>query len=520
MPKASTQPNLDYDNNEFIKSAGHDAFVNAIINDWCDELPHKIKLKDNFNTACWVFHNKTHHIYIGNRIFNDTRKGFDPDDYVAALVHHEMAHALWTCRDLDRINKLLKVSNIPFKLLNLFEDARIEDLWRSATDTRFDWESLDNSFEVDSPLSCFYALIYFEGERDKIETDVDVDLIYSYYTRTLNAPTTSDLLPILCDWIEEFGQETGDMPQTGMPSSNQKPDDENGNGGGSSEYGDLGYALEVMETGDLSAMESGCHVIDGNANEDDEGTPAGPSETESNNGTMRENKSNIGVSAELLRPEPLPLDERYIGRVAGQIKRVFDAPTRYKATNDPSRRINKRSLSGNKDVPMYARKEGVSSDKVKVNLILDCSGSMHGEPMDNATHIVAVFNQLALMQVIDCTVLLSYDNPEPYPAIQLPLDTETIATVAQAQCGGEGLEMCYQRHVKEMKQAKMNFIITDGDLSDGEIDKRFYQAQGIYTVGLYCGNIEHTSDLTRWFDKGIVRSDLDSLFSSMVFMLK
>jgi len=106
-----------------------EAYLRLVIKGLLDNEKYDIRMRRNFDTACWSFV-PPHLIFVGDQIFkNCTAK---PKAYYAeSYLVHEVGHSLFTERDLKAVNLALGASAIPFKLLNLAEDARIEWLMRS-----------------------------------------------------------------------------------------------------------------------------------------------------------------------------------------------------------------------------------------------------------------------------------------------------------------------------------------------------------------------------------------------------
>lgn len=500
--------------NDLIKSTSNSAFVDALINDWCDELKHNIKIKQSYGTACWAFHNNQHHIYIGSDIFNHVLRSADGEKYITALLHHELAHGLWTSRDLVDLSNLLNELEIPFRLFNLMEDARIEHKWRELTSQSFNWQSFEKVCEVNSPIDYYFSLIFFEGEAKPVSVDFDLVRIIEYYHKTINAKSSLDLVPILSDWINEFGDH--------VSANGDSPSPFSGSCGTGEDVGDLMNAVQVAESGSIEFLDEDSESVESGADElsSEKGHVGGKHKAHDVDNSYELSGSGFPYGHKLIRDYPIELNSSYANDMALRVRHSFRGKQAYKSTHKPSKRLNMRAMSGNKDLPMYSRKLNIVQSKVNVNLIIDCSGSMYYS-MKDATMIVSVFNKLVEKGVVNCNVILSSDDTEQYPVIKLPVEQKQVALIAEPQSGhGEGLADCFKANIAYMKAAKYNFVITDGDIVDGPIDKAYYQSRGVFTIGLYSGEDSHCEDLTQWFDIGIKRNDLDSLFSSLVYVLK
>lgn len=511
-----------------ITTEARRGMVMANVRGWCDSKRHNIKLKNGFETACWAYHNNQHHIYIGDAIFGAVKASADGAQYVKALLNHELAHAMWTDRDMASVKNAIDAGKVPFSLFNLFEDARIEHAWRKMTAKFFDWQSMNKPFDIVTPIQSFFAFVFFEGDVSKINWEGDIQLVGEFYQRCCDAKSTLDVIHICKDWIEVFGDDCGDLPD-GMPASmgetgEQSDDESQGEQDDEStqDEGDLIHAVIVSENASLGDLEDDAVQIQSTPSREVEGDgiSANTQDSESQN-LIKANEQLFTLEDDLMSDAPHGYDREYANLKAVQIKRVFYRKSRYRPSDKPSKRLNPKLLSGNKDVPMYRRKKLLAKDNLKVNLIIDCSGSMYGEPMQNANQVCATFNRLAQMGMIDCKVILSRSGISKYPNINLPVSDDTVDYIGNAAGGhGESLEQCFKAHLKDMQRAKYNFVITDGELTDGDIRKPLYQSRGIFTTGLYVCSGNRENDLVRWFDKGIVCSNLETLFANMILELK
>jgi hypothetical protein len=71
-----------------------------------------------------------------------------------------------------------------------------------------------------------------------------------------------------------------------------------------------------------------------------------------------------------------------------------------------------------------------------------------------------------------------------------------------------------------LKKADFNFCITDGHITDMPIQKKYYNAKGIETIGVYVGDQKYSENLLKWFDKSVLRGSLNDLANEMVVKLK
>lgn len=165
-------------NNEKIKEILKKAKTDAFFMDMLPKEQVNIEISAAVETACWSFI-PPHRIVVGNVTHNFKRS----DNYIQSLLWHELSHARWTERDMKKVNIKLNNCRVPFKLYNLFEDARIEHLFRENTRKRFNWIQDIPNKEATTPVEIFYSFVNNEGVCKKEETNsfgdtIDIRLLY------------------------------------------------------------------------------------------------------------------------------------------------------------------------------------------------------------------------------------------------------------------------------------------------------------------------------------------------------
>lgn len=152
-------------------------------------------------TAHWRWDGTAHHIVINQEIVSliQNKKMLakaphrrSEGKYVTAVHNHEAAHALYTSRDFEGLNASCKYHEIPFRDINLFEDARIEGLFRQKRPTsisktndmdhegrptvvshtygvrKFEWLKWD-TFNTVNPRNAFLSVLKCEGTKKNLE---------------------------------------------------------------------------------------------------------------------------------------------------------------------------------------------------------------------------------------------------------------------------------------------------------------------------------------------------------------
>lgn len=158
-------------NNEKIKSLLQQTKREAFLIGFLPSEKVNIEISVDVETACWSFI-PPHRIVVGN-VHNSKRS----EGYIQSLLWHELSHAKWTERDYKKKSKALMDKRVPFKLYNLFEDARIEHLFREETNKKFNWIKDIPNKEATTPVEIFYSFVNNEGVYEKEEANSFGDII-------------------------------------------------------------------------------------------------------------------------------------------------------------------------------------------------------------------------------------------------------------------------------------------------------------------------------------------------------
>jgi len=181
----------------------------------------------------------------------------------------------------------------------------------------------------------------------------------------------------------------------------------------------------------------------------------------------------------------------------------------------PSKKLSMRSLSLDRD-KVYIRKKSNTGHKIKLNLLIDMSGSMYGEPIRNAMYIVYLFNQLAKQNLVDMHVLYSSDIARE--KLKLPVKDEEIISRVYVK-NNEGLKNTSEKHVNILKNINL-ICITDGRITDQPINKQFWSRNKIISTGVYVKETKeytkYSSSLHKWFNHSFVRPSVEELVNTLI----
>ena len=153
------------------------------------------------STAHWRFDGTSHHIQVNREIVSliDAPAALLKKEhkrqemqFVKSVHNHEVAHALYTSRDFKGVNQMCKDNDLSFMDFNLFEDARIEGIFRQRRPFKvakkkdldhlgtFDIEPMTygvrkfgwikwNAFNFDNPRNMLLNFIKAEGTKKHLD---------------------------------------------------------------------------------------------------------------------------------------------------------------------------------------------------------------------------------------------------------------------------------------------------------------------------------------------------------------
>jgi hypothetical protein len=494
---------------------------------------HTVSLKPKFDTACWAYL-PPHRIYIGTDLFEKrmVKPGLtkvQQAKYIANHYHHELGHALFTERNMKGIQAALKAMDCQFSLYNLFEDAYMEDRYRREAEYRFEWLLLEDLDFSPRPESLLFALIQAEGDVKVVETrlrtwtpeapavpegdpmallasmfspkpedsreklEALLPRVVNYYRRICAVTQSMQLMPILKEWLDEFGRPPP-MPQSGMSDLEQSAE--------------LMTSPQAAEEFEQDVKE----VKDGPANGEKDGGGKGKAEAQPDDKA-------IAKKGDLLAPSGVRLDVTRAEALVAKFKKFFEEKTRVVSTKTPQRRVSARHFVLGR--APYRRTEIEGRGTKRVFLVIDCSGSMGGFHIQEGRLLVLALSMLARQGYIEGHVALSGKNGgATWELFKLPMAEQIISRISNIG-GGEGLEYTMKDHLKLLQQADFTFVYTDGQITDKPIDKAFFHRHGVYTWGLYAGNTqEFMEELMKYFDKALMRNSVEALVDAMLVQQK
>ena len=191
-----------------------------------------------------------------------------------------------------------------------------------------------------------------------------------------------------------------------------------------------------------------------------------------------------------------------------------------KNSQSPAKKLNKRNVASDLSDNIYVSSDPVGGKKLNINVVIDTSGSMSGNFIDDAVYILYVFNELARRGVVSGKIMLSASGASGM--WDFPMNNEMLQNIS-AHNSGEGFRHTMAIRWAEMKAADFNIAITDGQLTDGYIDLPAFEAAGIFVTGMYVlrdmdkkSITRYTGGLKKWFSHSIVRTSVEEGIYSIV----
>jgi len=525
-----------------IKAAVRSAVTDSLFMPLSFQEWHEIRLKPNFNTAAWTFR-PPHYIYIGENLLDkpNLKDGLttkDLEKYVANHYHHEMGHAFFTDRDFKKLKKLLSEIKIPWPLFNLFEDARIENLYRVKNEYWFNWTRFEElTFDLTGRPECLLlALIQAEANLQDVENilreydfqkalDSDpialsltpeqcdmeavrtslltkLERVHGYYwPKILAAKSSFGLVPLMLEWLDEFG----------------RPPEQPSNGAGEA-MDDVALSAELAENDKAFAEFNGDTKEVDTADSKSRSNSSSSSNSESRKKECQPDYQAEAQEGKVLQKKQYSIDQSRAERLAVRMSKIFEDYVRMSSSRSPQRRISARHAVIGR--PIYRKKSVLGRARKRVLLIMDTSGSMAGFHSAEGRILLEALSLLARKSYVEGHVVFSGVTNKPcWERYALPLASE-VTSRFEGHLGSEGLEFALQGNFALAADADLVLVYTDAQICDRPIDKRALHQRGIFTWGLYAGDHQsYREELERYFDRAILRKSIEEVVDAMLVQI-
>lgn len=458
---------------------------------------HHVVTREGVNTGYWSWKGDRHSVTIGEAIRETKPNIKGKDAYIGAYLRHELSHALWTERDLEKLDQHCKRAGIPFRLVNLFEDARIEHKYREVYKTPFNWLDHEVMPPSDKPGAAFFALIQAEGAmlhewKDLPAGDFRVRVAH-YYERTIAAADSWEVLRIAMDWKKEFPEACDErsLPQFAF---------------------DMLMSLQVA-TGAIDDTKGVCILVDG------DGKPGRgqKEESEERKGSNRDAEASNAINLDRKGEHPLtPEQMEQATMLANRMSAEFVTRKGWSSTETATRRLNTRRLALDSSSVYRARTEA-RSGKIRIGVVIDLSGSMSGGPSEFARVVLTALAILSSRGHADGFVTLS--SARGHETFGLAMSDGQIAGVEGFDYA-EGLQSTFRRMESKLKQCDLVMCLTDGNITDGPVDVARLKAAGVSCLGLYVGAEDNARRLTSWFAQSLCRPSIQEVIDEISIRIR
>ncbi|QOY53227.1 hypothetical protein [Candidatus Sulfurimonas baltica] len=485
-------------NKQEIAKYANQLYVEMQINEMLPIEEYEIFVKPYYNTANWRFYEGKHQIVIGTEIFEHSKICDTTQQkvkYLSAFLYHELAHSIWTDKDLNKVDSILKKEDFSFDIFNLFEDARIEEKMRKHTKKSFNWIEFESLNKPINPLEIFFYILQCEHKKSDLENIKNIipvhifSMVFDYYKNVLACDSSDQIIEIMKNWYKSF------------PNTPKHINSLNKNG-----------YLFSEEVKTFNNTEKFDELIEGLSNV--------LSTAGHNSQKNRDDKANINSmksTGSLLYDEPVavPFDIKQRDILLSKMEKLFFTRSRNQATNIPSKRLNiKRLTFGNEK--KFRRKVAPDAYKKKITIILDLSGSM-SLIIENMRLLIDVLDKMAAKNIIDATLILT--ETYSYEILPMPLKNGTIEHLVPAY-GGEGMHNCMSSNIDLLSSSDFVWILTDGYIDEKPLNKEYFHKYNIITHAMYIGDISVKEEMGKSFDYVVCEENVTNLANMIFGMIK
>ena len=185
----------------------------------------------------------------------------------------------------------------------------------------------------------------------------------------------------------------------------------------------------------------------------------------------------------------------------------------------PAKRLSSKDICNDNSEKIYIGKSMTDGKFIDQSVLVDCSGSMGGDPIADAIKMCFVFNKLAQMDLLEGDIILTETSENM--KITMPVHDDVIKSLGGTG-GGEGLAKTIHKHANDVR-GKNLLVMTDGDLVEEPIPEKFWDKHRITCLGMYINRSVPAESLPgydkqmgRWFPKTIIRNNFEDAVEKMV----
>ncbi len=168
----------------------------------------------------------------------------------------------------------------------------------------------------------------------------------------------------------------------------------------------------------------------------------------------------------------------------------------------PSKRLNMRAIITESSDNEYISHHGEEGKNIKINIVVDRSGSMSGSPTYESNVLIAALNNLAFdYEELDIHIMFS--ETSNYYGFSLPVDNVNSKELWAFDGTGsaEGLARTIDKNWDRIKEGDVNLCYTDGSICDEAINKSHMKSQEVEFIGMYVNESFTPDDVMRHYEK-------------------
>ena len=210
-------------------------------------------------------------------------------------------------------------------------------------------------------------------------------------------------------------------------------------------------------------------------------------------------------------------DLAYLNKLKNKLIKAFKGSKGKYASYSPSKRINTRKDIMDKD-NIYTQYDISEGKYLHMNIIIDMSGSMNGDPVKYANSILYLFNELANDEYFKGDVIFTSDA-DPYK-ITLPISRVEALNFCGAHGGAEGFKDTVMAYKDELRNTNV-ICITDGHITDKPINHSMWEKLRIKSMGVYVNpdksRLKSSKKLlAKYFHHGLAVPNLEEMLNLLI----
>lgn len=437
-----------------------------------------VEVQADYNTGCWQFDaaKQQHVIKLGDRFTDSMRtnacnayslsgQAKAAAKYGEQILRHEAWHGRVSERDLTSVAEQCRVRAVPFVLVNLMEDMRLEHIARRQEGVSFDWWKYTTMPEAKCPLSAFVRMIQAE-QAFSVNFAVKhpkakewKDMVESFARRVRDAADTMAIVKIAQEWVRYW---TAEWPQDMTINGGQYP-----TGLSDTLGGETDGSLKTIDTSNIDFTGK-----------------AGTSTTQTNtlgSATVKRSAAQGRQWTHYQSPSGgFPLNPREADAIANEMRQIIArsaSANTARATTSGSR-LHLAGIASRSE--QCFRSAGTKGGKPHLLTIVDFSGSMASDWLDHGRYFVAAV--LRLLRRGDITGKIYLTGGGGYAELPVTTTDAQLNTISP-WTQGEAIRQTLTKLDREVVAAHATVIYTDGELMDGFVQASDWRSKGAELVG-------------------------------------